>query len=159
MVAKHHVCISIPRIGVQWKRMRGDKVRRKPEDLRAWQEEVGDVVEEALEMMGVDLDRWDPMGIVVEMCARRYPDGLPDLDNYLKGIVDALTGIAWADDSPAHVSFKAVVGKRSKEDATNIHLFGGLLAASCQAVQTVSLGAPQGPSGPRYDNRNHHGLN
>jgi Holliday junction resolvase RusA-like endonuclease len=30
---------------------------------------------------------------------RRYPVTRPDTDNYLKGILDGLNGIAWCDDS------------------------------------------------------------
>jgi Holliday junction resolvase RusA-like endonuclease len=92
---------------VQWQRMRGDRNRYKPTNLKAWQEKVADVLREEISIEGLDniFPGRNPVKASVIICYETMEElnKAPDGDNIIKGILDAMTGIVYIDDKPRYL--------------------------------------------------------
>ena len=84
------------------KMMNGNIVHVKDKELRAWRTDIGNTAKSC----GVEIAQKET-GIIIDLMfclpkpksvKRSIPSTRPDLDKLIRGVLDALTGIAYVDD-------------------------------------------------------------
>jgi Holliday junction resolvase RusA-like endonuclease len=108
--------MKISELPIAWSRSRGVTRRFKSEALRQWQEFLKSMAEEEIEVAG---GTWPYPGKVSVFATIIFPEGradrAADLDNYLKGIIDALTGTLWPDDRPKYIRLLCIDAVETEE--------------------------------------------
>ncbi len=107
---------------IPWARMRGGHARWKPEDLRAWQDHVRDVVlqEIALTDAYASGPYEDPSVMVLAFATKSKKF---DLDNGAKAILDALKHVLYPDDSKKYIKGLIVFGTEPHDDQPPVQLW------------------------------------
>lgn len=75
-----------------------------PAKYRSWRKEFSEALTESVEANGWDLPLRGALGVEIEFrCLRPRTSKLdhpkPDIDNYIKSVLDGANGILWDDDS------------------------------------------------------------